>query len=175
MNELPLASIRVNGRQRKDLGALQPLADSIAAVGLLQPLVVRPDNVLVAGQRRLEALRLLGRTTAAVRIVGGLDEAAALLRAERDENTCRKDFLPSEAAALGRLLEEAEREEAKRRQGTRTDLPEHCGKFPQQEEVEVEKRGKSYEKAKAVVAAAESDPKLGGLVTLMDSENNVLK
>lgn len=48
---------------RKDLGDLEALARSIAQVGLLQPLVVRPKGEryeLLAGHRRLEALRRLG-------------------------------------------------------------------------------------------------------------------
>jgi hypothetical protein len=38
------------------------------------------------------------------------------LLAERDENTCRKDFAPSELLALGRQLEELERPKATERQ-----------------------------------------------------------
>jgi len=38
--------------------------------------------------------------------------ASDRLRAERDENQCRKDFTPSELAALGRQLEELERPKA---------------------------------------------------------------
>lgn len=47
-----------------------------------------------------------------------LDEAARALVAERDENTCRKDLLPSEAVALARDLEPLEREAARARQAT---------------------------------------------------------
>jgi len=39
-----------------DIGALMA---SIKEIGLLQPIVVLSDNTLVAGQRRLEACRLL--------------------------------------------------------------------------------------------------------------------
>ena len=37
------------------------------------------------------------------------------LMAERDENTCRKDFTPSEAVAMGKAIEEAVKEEARKR------------------------------------------------------------
>ncbi len=47
---------------------------------------------------------------------GDLYEVAQALVAERDENVCRKDFLPSEAVALARDLEPFERKEAKTRQ-----------------------------------------------------------
>lgn len=52
-------------RRHFDEFALQALADSIASHGLQQPIVVRREGgryVLVAGERRLRAHRLLGRT-----------------------------------------------------------------------------------------------------------------
>lgn len=57
---------------RRELGDLEALTRSIAQVGLLQPLVVRPKGEryeLLAGHRRLEALRRLGweRVPAVVR------------------------------------------------------------------------------------------------------------
>lgn len=57
---LPFDGIIVGFRYRKDLGDLRPLADSIAEVGLLHPIVVTAEGLLIAGQRRLEACRLLG-------------------------------------------------------------------------------------------------------------------
>ena len=42
-----------------------------------------------------------------------IDQLALALQAERDENTCRQDFKPSEAVALGRQIEELERPQAK--------------------------------------------------------------
>jgi hypothetical protein len=54
-----------------------------------------------------------GRTP--VRIVDSFGEALALLTAERDENTCRKDFTLTEAHAMGKALEAMERPKAKER------------------------------------------------------------
>ena len=45
----------------------------------------------------MEALKLLGRKMARSYVAKNLDEALKRLRAERDENECRKDFSPSEA------------------------------------------------------------------------------
>lgn len=117
-----IESIRIVDRHRKDLGDLQDLMDSIEDVGLLHPVTITSDSRLVAGQRRIEACRRLGWDSIQVRIAANLDEAAALLRAERDENTCRKEMLPSEKAALGEALYAIHTAEAKQRQGTRTDL-----------------------------------------------------
>ncbi len=52
--------IQIGFRYRKDLGDLKTLAQSIGEVGLLHPVVVTPKGRLIAGQRRLEACRLLG-------------------------------------------------------------------------------------------------------------------
>lgn len=111
-----IEAIRVVGRHRKDLRDLRPLAASIEDVGLLHPVVLSPDGSLLAGQRRLEACRLLGWDTVPVRIAHSADDAAKLLRAERDENVCREAMLPSELASLGAEIEAIESERAKARQ-----------------------------------------------------------
>src|SRR5262249_37759967 len=59
-------SISVNRgeRQRQQLKEeqLEELADSIEALGLIHPIVVTRELVLVSGERRLEACRRLGWT-----------------------------------------------------------------------------------------------------------------
>ena len=47
-------------RQRKDIGELEGLAGSIKRVGLIHPIIVDEDNILISGERRLRACRLLG-------------------------------------------------------------------------------------------------------------------
>ncbi|MGE0352877.1 MAG: ParB/RepB/Spo0J family partition protein [Gemmatimonadales bacterium] len=64
--ELPVGDIRPNPYQPRreiDAGALQELADSIQASGLLQPVVVRESQgsyQLIAGERRWRAVQRLG-------------------------------------------------------------------------------------------------------------------
>ena len=53
-------SIVVGIRHRKDPGDLNPLMESIERIGLLQPITITPEGVLVCGWRRLEAVRRLG-------------------------------------------------------------------------------------------------------------------
>ena len=108
--------IQIGFRYRKDLGDLRPLAESIADVGLLHPIVVTPERRLIAGQRRLEACRMLGWTDVPVTIID-LYQAA---RGEAHENMVRKDLLPSEIVALKRAIEPLERREARERQGHQT-------------------------------------------------------
>ena len=92
----PIASIRVANRHRKDMGDLQVLADSIQSVGLLHPIVVTTDNILVAGERRLKACKLLGWTEVPVWAVA-LNEIVA---GEYAENEVRKDSTPSERVEI---------------------------------------------------------------------------
>lgn len=170
MDERPVADVIVPERHRRDLGDLTALMDSIREIGLLHPIVVRADGTLIAGQRRLESFRRLGRDTIPVNVAATLDSARAFLIAERDENVCRLDMAPSEKVSLGSALEELERPRARARQGARTDLQpqekfssgsmgERTGKVYDLVGEAVGMSGPTYKRAKAVVAAAEEgDP-----------------
>lgn len=115
MIRVPIDDIVVGRRYRRDLGDIDALAASIKAVGLLHPPVVVPDRQayrLVAGERRLAALRQLGWAEVPVNVSNDITDTKGLLSAERDENTCRKDFAPSEAVALAKRIEELARPRA---------------------------------------------------------------
>src|SRR5262249_784353 len=127
---LPLDRIIVGERHRKDMGDIAALAASIAEVGLLQPIAVTFDGYLIAGERRLRAVELLGwKTIPYTPIPINLDK---IVRGEFAENTCRKDFTLSEAVAIKRALEPLERTAAKERQreGGRAG-GQASGKLPQ--------------------------------------------
>lgn len=113
---IPLDKIVIDERIRRDLGDLKPLAESIRERGLLHPIVLTPDMHLVAGQRRIEAVRLLGWDEIAYTIVRTLTTATSLLKAERDENTCRKEMTPEERKVATDRLLELEKPAAKDRQ-----------------------------------------------------------
>src|ERR1700683_5337457 len=115
---MKIDQIQVGLRYRRDLGDLRALADSIAEVGLLHPIVVTPEGRLIAGQRRLDVCRSLGWAEIPVTVVDLLQAA----RGEAHENFVRKDLLPSEVVALKRAIEPLERREARDRQGSRADL-----------------------------------------------------
>src|SRR4051812_45248477 len=104
-SRMPLNSIVVGKRHRRELGDVAPLASSIGDVGLLHPIVVRPDGKLIAGERRLAAAKQLGWSEIPVTVVNLED----VVRGEFHENTSRKDFLPSELVAIGAALEKVER------------------------------------------------------------------
>jgi hypothetical protein len=104
---------------------------------------------------------------------------------ERDENTCRKDFLPSEAVALARDLEPFERTAAKARQVSglkQGQTQPRSGKLPgtatgerrEKVAVAVGWARRTLDKAEKVVAAAEREPeKFNKLRDQMDRTGNV--
>jgi ParB family chromosome partitioning protein len=112
LRELPLDDIAPNHRQPRtefDDEALDALATSIRAVGVLQPVIVRQRSdgtfELIVGERRWRAARRAGleRIPAVVRDAGEED----LLRDALIENLHREDLNPlEEAAAYRQLLED---------------------------------------------------------------------
>jgi len=114
--ERTVDSITVGVRHRKDLGDLVPLMESIKRVGLLQPIVVSPEGVLICGRRRLEAVKQLGMRTVRVWVRTGLSDSLTALLAERDENALRLPLSPIEAASVYRELKRMMAEDAARRQ-----------------------------------------------------------
>ncbi len=111
----PLVKITTRDRIRKDLGDITSLAESIDKTTLLHPLVVDPDFRLIAGERRLAALRRLGWDRAPVIVTDELDTALGRILAERDENTERKALTPEEVVRAGEMLAKLEQPKAKER------------------------------------------------------------
>ena len=100
MTMIAISEIRVAERHRGDLGDLEGLEESLRELGQLQPIVVTSDLRLIAGGRRLAAAQSLGWVEIEAKIAHDLTGAAALLRAERDENTCRKALTLTEEHSL---------------------------------------------------------------------------
>lgn len=107
--ELDVAAIAPNPEQPRpalDEAALEGLKASIERHGLLQPILVRRAEAgegwaLVAGQRRLAAVKALGRPTIAAILTAGEPGEVALV-----ENLQRQELGPFEAAAAVRRLME---------------------------------------------------------------------
>ncbi|MGC5165364.1 ParB/RepB/Spo0J family partition protein [Luteimicrobium sp. DT211] len=112
--ELPVASIRPNPRQPRtvfDEGELDELVGSIKEIGVLQPVVVRPQPdepghyELIMGERRWRATQ-----------AAGLDSIPAIIRVTDDEDLLRDALLENlhrsalnpleEAAAYRQLLDD---------------------------------------------------------------------
>lgn len=125
LRELSVELIAPNPEQPRkhfDQSALQALADSVAARGVLQPVLVRPlaggTYELVAGERRWRAAQLAGLETLPA-LVQERDDAQSL-EVALIENMAREDLNPVEAArAVAALVDELglTREEVGRRVG----------------------------------------------------------
>lgn len=102
-------------RIRKDFGDITELAEDIKTNGLINPPVVTPDKVLLAGERRMRAMKQLGYMQVEVRMLTVRDYEHRLM-IEISENENRKNFSFTERMDLARRLEAVEREKAKERQ-----------------------------------------------------------
>ncbi len=91
---MKVADIIVKNRIREDLGDLTVLKDSIQTYGLLYPILVDKNNHLIAGERRLAAVKELGweEVDVLVRDISFKDA----LDIELQENTTRKEFTSQE-------------------------------------------------------------------------------
>lgn len=85
---IKISNIKINpGRREAEPKAVEELARSITAVGLMNPVTLDQNNTLVAGLHRLEAAKLLGWTEIECTTIG-MDSVQAEL-AEIDENIVR--------------------------------------------------------------------------------------
>jgi ParB family chromosome partitioning protein len=102
---VPIAEVHPNPEQPRtafEPKALAQLANSIAAHGVLSPLVVRAAGtagyILIAGERRLRAAGMAGLKEVPVLVHEGAEEAAVQLEIALVENLQREDLNPVEAA-----------------------------------------------------------------------------
>ncbi len=113
LQEISVSSIDPNPNQPRNLfdeDSLAELSASIKAIGLLQPILVRPSSTpdrfeLIAGERRWRASKRAGLSTipAIVRVTDDVSSVEQALV----ENLHRQDLTPlEEAAAYQQLLED---------------------------------------------------------------------
>lgn len=110
LRSVAITRMRTNPNQPRqvfDEGALEVLADSIRQLGVLQPVVVRPegrDYVLIAGERRWRAARMAGLAEMPA-LIRETDEVGTVTEA-LVENLLREDLNPLEEAAAFHQLED---------------------------------------------------------------------
>lgn len=119
LQSIPINSITIANRIRKDLGDISTLAANISELGLLSPILVNKQHQLLAGERRLAACRELGWTDIPAIIMDTAD-AERELAVEFAENRYRKDFNREEIVDTGIRLERLESVKARERQATST-------------------------------------------------------
>lgn len=156
--KLTIAEIVVPERRGREVGDLQPLADSIQADGLAFPIVIDGQYRLISGYRRLRALRTLGRRAVETLEARSLAQAVEALLIERTDGRGRKEPSPAEAVMIGLDLERlAPKSKIDRR------IADAIGQPPT-----------VYQLAREVVLAAERDPlRFSDLVDRMRTDKDV--
>jgi DNA modification methylase len=89
--KIPRSSIVIPERFRQAYNGIEELAASIKAYGLIQPVILTQDNILVAGGRRMRACDFLGLQEIDVCYRETMDEEERLIL-EAEENFNREDF-----------------------------------------------------------------------------------
>jgi ParB family chromosome partitioning protein len=100
---VPVDDIKVKKRIRKELGDILSLADSMRRFGQICPIMITKKNILIAGERRLEAAKTLGWRTINV-VIAEIPDELTKLEYEAEENMQRKEFTPGEAEDAARKI-----------------------------------------------------------------------
>ena len=95
--QIPVESIIVRHRLRRELGDIDGLMESLRKHGQLAPILINRRHELIAGFRRLEAARRLGWTAVKVEIVDSQSDTDRL-ELEIEENVQRRDLSQDEVA-----------------------------------------------------------------------------
>ena len=109
-----IEKIEITDRIRHDFGNIEELANDIRENGLINPPVVTPEYRLIAGERRLRAMKLLEWKQVVVNIMTVRDYEHQL-RLEISENENRKEFTFTERVAWAKRLEQVEKLKAEER------------------------------------------------------------
>ena len=103
---------------------MQETAESIKSIGIVSPLVARPDPdggyELISGHRRLHAAQLAGLDSVPV-VVREMDDDAAIIFLV-DSNIQREGLLPSERAFAYKMKLEAMKHQGKRLESTSAQI-----------------------------------------------------
>ena len=124
---MKIDEIIVKDRIRKDAGGMMELINDIKANGLINPVTVNTDHVLLAGYRRLSACKALGWTDIPAHMVSTENEEQEL-RVEISENEVRKEFTMTERLDYARRLQRIESIKADQRQKDGKDLSQNSDK-----------------------------------------------
>jgi ParB family chromosome partitioning protein len=132
VQDIPLEQIEVSDRRRQDYGDIGALAKGMKTVGLLEPIIVDRNSKmdhyrLVAGERRLQAARMLKWRTIPANLLEHLAEEE-LREIELEENENRKSLTEAERRKTFRAAKQTV-ESAKKA----AEVLAHSGPKPQAE------------------------------------------
>ena len=116
---IPIASVQVSTRIRKDPGDLTELADDLRKHGLINPITVMDCQngtyQLIAGLRRLEAAKLIQMSELRATLLSPM-QAEELLEIEIAENEQRLSFTTAERLEYAEKIKAIEQAKARERQ-----------------------------------------------------------
>lgn len=184
LTDIGLASIVIGKRWRTDMGhddgSLRDLAKSIEENGLINPVLVNIKHELIAGARRIEAYKLLGRKRITCRVVNNYKDTLSAIRAEFAENESRKPFTVEERVKIAKEIERllGPAAAARKSNGVSTNLTANLpqGRTPTVKDdaaKQVDMSRRTLEAAEEVVEAAKEDPSLRPIVDEMNKTGKV--
>lgn len=170
-----ISKIIVKKRIRNSADNTTELEKSISKLGLLHPIVITSENILIAGLRRLTACKKLGWTEINVNIIN-LEE---LKDGEIEENQIREDFTNDEVLAIAAYYTPKIKDENK---GQNQHTKSACAESAQAEKENkktrksvAEKTGKSYDtiqRLKEIQEEAKTNPKFAKLYKNIEDTNS---
>lgn len=182
--ELDPIEIKVNkelGRQRKDLGEINKMIESIKTFGQLQPVVINRNNELIAGGRRLAAC-MMGGFKVKVCYKDTIDPLT-MREMELEENIQRKALTPSEevlaVAELVELKQKIHGVKAPNREGgfSQADAAEILGKSRTSvvEDIQLAEMVKLFPELHACKTKSEIKSAARGMQRIADNMNALTK
>lgn len=164
---MKIADITIGDRARVSTGWLDDLERSIERHGVLHPIGVTQDNVLIFGFRRLMACKNLGLEEIPATVINiDPDDPATALRMEQAENNIRREFTPSEKVEIARRIEDAMAGRVGNPKLQSCNTLQNCEQGNSRDIAAgaVGMSGEHYRRAKAVVDSGEPE-----VITKMDS------
>ena len=90
--EMPVKDIIIKHSVRANYGDLKSLISSICRIGIIYPVIIDKNNILISGNRRVEVCREAGiENIPAIKLELDYNSAEAL-EIQADDNLCRLPF-----------------------------------------------------------------------------------
>ena len=124
MNRKNLCDLK-NTKPKREHGDISSLKQSIADVGLINPLTIDSDGNLLAGRRRFQAISELGWTEVPVTVLPIVGDQLKAFRVAIDENLKRKNLTDPEVAACIKEYDELKRKQEGSKSAGNPNLLQH--------------------------------------------------